>query len=300
MESALTQTYPCQVVVVDDASQDGTEAYLTQLGNAIITVRNRYNLGHSRSINAGVSVARGEWIKFLDDDDYLAPECVEKMAAAVAKFPQAAIASCQAIYVNEHNVPRRRTLPLGLQNVVFIPQANIHYGMLLERLAFGTPVQVAVNRHAFLQSGGWDSAFDGNYDDTEFWMRITQYGDAVLLNQPLVYRTIWSGNCSGNLPLQERLEMNILIKKKLYQLVPQQDDLRLPPLDVIIAFLKLHWGLVSLKNKKIAMGLRLISSSVRCPSSLIYWAKLMYFNRARAVAAIVKLTVNSHLPSVVE
>ncbi len=94
--SALAQTLPAQVVVVDNASTDGTRAYVESLGDAVVYHRNSKNTNHAGAVNAGVERATGQWIKLLDDDDYLAPACLDVLAAAIAQRPQAVICSCQA------------------------------------------------------------------------------------------------------------------------------------------------------------------------------------------------------------
>ena len=54
IKSALMQTVPCEIIVVDDGSSDGTEAYMKSLGNSIIYCRNVINRGHSAAVNRGV------------------------------------------------------------------------------------------------------------------------------------------------------------------------------------------------------------------------------------------------------
>lgn len=281
VHSALNQSYPCEVVVVDDASNDGTEAYAKSLGDAIVYLRNSRNLGHSKSINNGVKVARGDWIKLLDDDDYLAPRCVEEIVQAITAFPGAVICSCQAVSVNAQNRELRRTCSFGLKPIYFLPQEDIHYCMLVDKIAFGTPVQVAFQKEAFIKSGGWESTFDYNFDDIESWLKIAQYGDAVFVNQFLAYRTIWAENYSGKFSLQKRLETNIAIKEKLYQLVHKKHYACLPKKTVIDAFLRLHWGFIALKTGKILAGIELLWSSLCYPSSFIYLLRHIYLKKYR-------------------
>ena len=114
IESALNQSQPCEVVVVDDCSSDGTADYLESLGDRIVYHRNSTNLGHSRSVNQGVALARGKWIKLIDDDDYLAFDCIENIAKAIKLYPDAVIASCQATQVNEEGIEISQTLPVAL------------------------------------------------------------------------------------------------------------------------------------------------------------------------------------------
>lgn len=276
VESALNQTYPCEVVIADDCSSDETQEYAKSLGDRVVYHRNARNLGHSDTVNAGVSLATGEWIKLIDDDDYLAPNCLQVIVKAVAAHPQAAICSCQAIQVDPEENELSRTLPVGTAKAFYILQEDIHYGMLIEMLPFGTPVQVAIQKEAFLKSGGWDAAFSGDGDDIEAWVRIAQFGDAIFINQPLAYRTLWQGNCSSQLSLQKRLETNIAIKQKIYQLVNPKYHSSLPKSKDVRAFLELHWGLVGLKQGKLVDGLKLIYPSLLSPTTFARLAKTIY------------------------
>ncbi|MBD2577593.1 glycosyltransferase family 2 protein [Oscillatoria sp. FACHB-1406] len=279
--SALQQTSVCEVVIVDDGSNDGTEEYAKSLGHQVIYHRNSQNLGHSKSVNAGVAAASGEWIKFIDDDDYLAPNCVEVMAKAIASHPQAAICSCQAFQVDTDGKELNCTAPVGTAKAFYILQEDIHYGMLIEMLPFGTPVQVAVKKAAFIESGGWNSDFDGDGDDIESWVRIAQFGDAIFINQALAYRTIWRGNCSGQLSLKQRLNTNISIKQKIYKRVHPKYASLLPKSEDVCAFLELHWGLVGLKRGKLIDGLKLIYPSLLSATTFAHLAKVIYSRKAQ-------------------
>jgi glycosyltransferase involved in cell wall biosynthesis len=253
---ALSQTVPCEVVVVDDCSSDGTQAYVQQQCEALVSAgdnrliyhRNSTNLGHSKSVNAGVELATGDWIKPVDDDDYLAPNCIEVMANAIALRPQAVICSCQAAQVDANGIEISRTRQTGPGKAFYIPQADIHYGMLMEQVPFGTPIQVAFSRAAFLKTGGWDSSLDANFDDIDSWIKIAQFGDAIFINECLGYRTIWSGAYNQKFSLEKRLETNILIKERIYSLVNETHKNEIPKLQDIRDYLKLHWSIAGLKQ----------------------------------------------------
>lgn len=248
IHSALTQTVPCEVVIADDCSIDETESYVRHLGDQVLYHRNDQNSGHSATVNAGVQVATGDWIKFIDDDDYLAPNCIEEMIQAIALHPEAVLCSCQAAQVDEHEIELRRTPRIGPGLAFYIPQEDIHYGMLLELVPFGTPVQVACHREAFVKSGGWDSALDANCDDIDSWVRIAQFGDAIFINQCLAYRTIWPGAYNKKFSIQKRLETNILIKNKIAALVAPKYTAAIPLPEQIASYLHLHWSIVAFRN----------------------------------------------------
>lgn len=274
VESVLSQTVPCELVVADDCSTDGTQEYLKSLGDRIIYHRNPVNSGHAKTMNAGVAAATGEWVKALDDDDYLAPNCIETMTKAIGLRPQAVICSCQAIQVDENEQELFRTQPHGPGQAFYVPQEDIHYGMLLDQVPFGTPVQVAFKKEAFLKSGGWDSTFNLNYDDIDSWVKIAQYGDAIFINDCLAYRTLWPGGLNVKFPIQERLKTNILIKEKIYNLVNPLYQNQLDPLNSIKKYLALHWMLVSLKDGKFSDAIKVGATGL---FSISGWQLLLKF-----------------------
>ena len=71
VDSVLAQTYKgYELIIVDDCSADNTPAVmLTFADSRIRAVRHADNMGQSAALNAGIRLARGEYIAFLDDDD---------------------------------------------------------------------------------------------------------------------------------------------------------------------------------------------------------------------------------------
>lgn len=83
LNSALSQTMSdLEVIVVDDASDDGTFAEACRVAGRDSRVRvllNDHNSGAAMSRNRAISAARGEWIALLDGDDTWLPERLERM-----------------------------------------------------------------------------------------------------------------------------------------------------------------------------------------------------------------------------
>ena len=81
VESALAQTWPAtEVIVADDGSTDGSLAILEKFGGAIRLIRSGHGGGnHAR--NQALAVASGEWVQFLDADDYLEPGKIARQFA---------------------------------------------------------------------------------------------------------------------------------------------------------------------------------------------------------------------------
>lgn len=80
--SCLKQTLqPVEVIVIDDASDDGTAEIVQAIDSSLIVYhRNASNLGPSASRNIGIAMAGGDWICFLDADDIFHPQKLEVIA----------------------------------------------------------------------------------------------------------------------------------------------------------------------------------------------------------------------------
>lgn len=82
VKNIASQTYSnIEIVVVNDGSKDNTSKILNQLKNSYsnLVVCEQENAGVSEARNQGIKIATGEWIFFLDADDILNEECIEKL-----------------------------------------------------------------------------------------------------------------------------------------------------------------------------------------------------------------------------
>ena len=88
IESALAQTWAeKEVIVVDDGSKDGSLGVIRSFGDRI-----RWETGPNRGGNPVrnrlLELARGEWLQYLDADDYLLPEKVAGQMEFLAEHPE--------------------------------------------------------------------------------------------------------------------------------------------------------------------------------------------------------------------
>jgi len=83
IDSVLNQTYRnIEVIVVDDGSTDDTQPILKEYGNRIRCIK-KENAGLSAARNTGLDLAKGEYIQFLDSDDILKADSIEKRVACL-------------------------------------------------------------------------------------------------------------------------------------------------------------------------------------------------------------------------
>ncbi len=107
IESALSQSYPNkEVIVIDDGSEDDSLKHIQSFGDRI-TWRSQLNSGAPAARNAGLKIAEGAYVKFLDADDVLLPGCLEEQAKQMAGIDpnEKAIVYGEAQWVNEAGTP---------------------------------------------------------------------------------------------------------------------------------------------------------------------------------------------------
>lgn len=85
IESALAQTLPCEVIVVDDASTDGSRAVIARYADRVTPVFRDANGGMSAAVNAGWARSTGALVLFLDADDFLYPHAAQQVSEAATE-----------------------------------------------------------------------------------------------------------------------------------------------------------------------------------------------------------------------
>ncbi len=91
IQSAILQTYPhIEIILVDDCGQDKSchlaEKLLEQSPCKWSCVRHETNRGLSAARNTGVAAATGDYIYFLDSDDYIAPDTIQRLLDAIHQY----------------------------------------------------------------------------------------------------------------------------------------------------------------------------------------------------------------------
>lgn len=111
LQSALTQTYrPKEIVICDDCQDGRIEAMVANSAHENIEItyhRNRSREGQQGNYLKCLELARGEYVKFLNDDDVLDSQCVAKMMAALARWPDACFAVCHRVLIDESGAELR-------------------------------------------------------------------------------------------------------------------------------------------------------------------------------------------------
>ncbi|MFO1060552.1 MAG: glycosyltransferase family A protein [Dongiaceae bacterium] len=178
VESVLAQTYPSfELLIVDDASTDDTAARIAPyLGGRVALHRRPRNGGATAARNAGIALARGAYVAFLDSDDEWLPE---KLARQVALF-EAGPPDLGLVYAGLWQ------LVDGRPPVAVPPrQRGRVYDALRWRNRIGTASGVMVRRAVLQRVGGFDERLPA-CEDWDLWLRIARDHRVDAVAEPLL------------------------------------------------------------------------------------------------------------------
>ena len=84
IRSAIAQTWQRkEIIVVDDGSRDGTAEVARRFASKEVVVVSKENQGAAATRNHAFQLSQGEYIQWLDADDLLAPDKIERQLAAL-------------------------------------------------------------------------------------------------------------------------------------------------------------------------------------------------------------------------
>ena len=176
----IQEPAPQEIVVIDDASTDGTAALAAGLigpTGRIITQPKRAGAAQARNI--GIDAANGEWIAFLDADDEWLPGKLRKQMDVVAADVSVDMVACGAIEIAVDGTN------LGPLYDGRIPQAgDLAWQGLLARNTIATPTVLA-RRDTLRRVGGFDPALRIG-EDQDMWLKLTMGGRLGYVDEVLV------------------------------------------------------------------------------------------------------------------
>lgn len=166
VDSVLRQIpAPARIILVDDGSSDQTAKIVRALEDRHASVQALLlprNVGASAARNAGLALARGDWVAFLDSDDVWLPGAVKAMLASASKAD---------VVVGQF----RRIWPCGSSGE---PECGWSGGDVLSALAITGAVGPSwsiVRRSAALSVAGFDPTYH-NCNDWDFYVRLVAAG----------------------------------------------------------------------------------------------------------------------------
>lgn len=171
-----------EVVVVDNASTDETPEILNKVGNLRV-VRNAANLGFVLGSNAGVRVARGEYILFLNNDAHILSGTVRALLSTIRADPSVGAVGGRMIFLDG------RLQEAG--SIVFKDGACLGYGRgddpfapeysYVRDVDFCSGALLLTPRELFNELGMFDERYaPAYYEDADYCMAVRANGKRVV------------------------------------------------------------------------------------------------------------------------
>ena len=206
LESVFAQTFQdFEVIVVNDGSPDDTEALLRPY---IEGQRIRYlcqeNQGVAAARNAGLALAMGEWIAFLDDDDLWPTDKLEWQVACLESSNALMVGGLCSLFGDSKD---RKMLRTSDDFKMFTTPD------LFKSNPFGSPGQTLIRKSALDQIGGFDPSIWG-VDDMDLWIRLSKIGEIRRHQKLALFYRVHDANASLHI-LRMAKNMEAVIRKNV-------------------------------------------------------------------------------------
>lgn len=176
------------VVVVDNASSDGSQEFVRGAFPSVALIENRKNLGYAGGVNVGLrhALAQGtEYALLLNNDTEIAPDAVGLLVEAMEKRPKAAFAGPMIYYYDPPDViwslGGRVSYWTGDIRHVAIREHDEGRYRTVREADYVTGCAMLVRTAAVSEIGFMDEAYWMYNEDTDWCVRATERGHAVIV-----------------------------------------------------------------------------------------------------------------------
>lgn len=186
--SVLGQTFSdYELIVVNNGSTDDSARIASQVieGHGNCRLFSQENLGVSMARNNGVSASHGDYLCFLDADDWWEPTYLEEMSELVGEFPDAGLYGTNYTIVNETK-HKTRVAVVGVEDGFekgYIDYCKVYAKTMYMPFCTNT---VCMPRSVFDEMGGFPKGIHLG-EDFLLWIQVALHYKVAYLNKPLAY-----------------------------------------------------------------------------------------------------------------
>ncbi len=179
-----------ELIVIDNASTDGSLEYLSSLGGKITLISNSKNLGYAKACNQGMRAAKGKFILLLGSDTIMQKGTVDECAGFLESHPEAGAVGCKLLNPAgslrsgsaQNSCKKFPTLANAFYTYLSLDSLNRDYDMAdfdynhtreVEQIA---TTFLMVRRELMMKIGYFDEAYRILYNDVDLCRRIWDSG----------------------------------------------------------------------------------------------------------------------------
>jgi glycosyltransferase involved in cell wall biosynthesis len=205
INSVLQQTVDdFEVIVVNDGSSDGIEAWFANLTEPRVKLISQANQGLAGARNTGISNTQSEYLAFLDADDLWEPTKLAKQLQIMEEYPEVGLVYTWVALIDERGASTGRVFKNHAEGDA--------WKQLVERNIVECGSVALVRRQCFTTCGIFDRNLDSFVEDWDMWLRIAAVYPFKVVKEPLVYYRQLANSASKNWAAMER-SFKIVIEK---------------------------------------------------------------------------------------
>lgn len=207
IDSVLAQTYArYEVLVVDDGSTDETAALVNAYGERVRLLQ-QPNGGLSGARNLGMRNAAGEYVAFLDADDYWLPEKLERQIALMQAHPDVGFCSTAT------RVETPQGEQIGLWKCPACGGDTLRTIFAVNGAVAGSGSSVMVRRDVLARAGEFDVTLRC-LEDIDMWMRLAAISSYACIDEPLSVILKRPDSMSRNLDKMRESALQVMRKNR--------------------------------------------------------------------------------------
>ncbi|MBD3418918.1 MAG: glycosyltransferase [Chitinivibrionales bacterium] len=216
LESVCSQSYKnCECIICDDSPDDSIRNIVDEYSNSPISIsyyKNRERIWGKRNYAQCIELSQGEYCKFVNDDDLIGPECVEKMVTVLERYPECTLVTSRRSRIDEKgdvlpDIPA--TLPPSAGDVI------IDGGSVITKIApglfnfVGEPTSTLFRRRDVLKFNPLLVGFAGRDPirncDMALWITLLSQGDLCYLAETMSSFRTHPGQRQNDVSYRERI-----------------------------------------------------------------------------------------------
>ncbi|WP_051671468.1 glycosyltransferase family 2 protein [Oribacterium sp. P6A1] len=184
VDSILNQTFnDFEFIIIDDGSNNGSYEYLSNIkDNRVSIIKNKINLGITKSLNIGIKKARGKYIARMDADDISLPERLEKEFLYMENHHDVVLCGSRMASVNREGqkigdlyIPRYKNMKEYHVKLLFKNPGPAHPTVMIRHETLSNNNITYDERLIYAQDYG-------------MWEELSHYGKIHVLKKVLLYR----------------------------------------------------------------------------------------------------------------
>jgi glycosyltransferase involved in cell wall biosynthesis len=202
VRSALNQTLPPhEVIVIDDGSTDGGADVVADIGDPRIRLVRQANAGVSATRNRGIAMATGDWIVFLDADDWQHPEMLSAFAQAQRSCPAADLigAGFRRIPPMFGADPDAWPVTENFFEIEVVDDLRLRW---MKTIAFCTST-CAIRAERLRAMQPCFAEGEANGEDLDLWFRVADQAPVALINAPFAAVRVMPESLTSQQPRDE-------------------------------------------------------------------------------------------------